>query len=150
MSNDGCKDLANAMRALAKITDPVLRDKTINDIKSIQCVSCQQQVSFDNLIAGGSIDIGNVTQIQSCGIGNSGSEEMAALLNKYIDQSSKELKDEFNKNIARRSNQINNNITEVHTSISFDIKKTIQIFGVIAGVLFVLVLILIVMKIIKL
>ena len=149
MSNNGCKDLANAIRGLQSMSAQD-RERAIKNMQTIQCVSCQQEVSLDNIVTGGSLNIGAINQIQSCGIGNSSSTEMASLLNKYINDSSKQLKNEFNNNLSKRTNDLNNNIEEVHTRLHFDLKTAIQIFGVIAGVLFILILIRIVMKIIKL
>ncbi len=147
MPQSGCAQLARAVKELTKLPDDQRADAIQKMGAAFQCVECTQTASFDNITAGGSVEIGDVNQIMSCGIGNSGSTEMIEQLKKYIDESETKLNTNMNKKIDNSDKKTNDKILKNQIELRNELRKFTQIGGVVTSILFTLIIILIIMKI---
>jgi hypothetical protein len=148
MPQSGCSQLAKAIKELTKLPDDQRADAIQKMSSAFQCVECTQSTSFDNIIAGGSVEIGDINQIMSCGIGNSGSTEMIEQLKKFIDESETKLNTNVNKKIDISDKKTNDKILRHQIEMRNEIKKFTQIGGIVICIIFTLIIILIIMKII--
>ena len=149
MNNNGCQDLANSIRALQNLADPNERKEIARSLTNIQCVSCNNTAEFNNLTAGGDIEIGDLNQIISCGIGNSGSTELVAQLKNFIDEKTVSLNNDFNIKIIDSNRKTNQTLNNFFSSINLDLQYIITGFGLTAGILFLMILIIIILKLLN-
>jgi hypothetical protein len=145
--SSGCKHLANAVKELTKLP---LEQQTeaLKTMTNLQCVECTQTADFNNIIAGESVNIGDINQIMSCGIGNSGGTEMIEQLKKFIDEKEVKINTNLNNKVDNMTNKTDEKINKNYMVLYKEIKKITQIGGIITSILFTLIFILIIMKII--
>lgn len=147
--SSGCKQLASAMRELTKL--PLEQQKTaLQALNNLQCVECTQQTNISDITAGGDVNIDKINQIMSCGIGNSGSIEMVNQLKNFIGDTKNEIESDYNKKLNNKEANLLEKISQAEINTMTNINKLTKLGGLVAGVLFVLILILIIMKIINL
>jgi hypothetical protein len=146
--SSGCKDLARALREMTKLPESE-RVVALQAMNNLQCVECTQTAEFDNIVAGGSVEIGDVNQIMSCGIGNSGGTEMVEELKKFINESETKLNNNVNKKINSNNYLLDEKLNQNQIKLYNEFKKVTQQYNISIILLFLLVIFLFIMRILN-
>jgi hypothetical protein len=144
----GCKDLARALQEISQLPENE-RVVALQAMNNLQCVECTQTAEFDNIVAGGSVNIGDVNQIMSCGIGNSGGTELVEQLKTYISESETKLNTSVNKKINSNNYQQDEKINQNQIKLYGEFKKITQQYNLSISFLFILVIFLFLMRILN-
>jgi len=147
--SSGCKQLAKALKDLTLLPADQQKE-ALSVMQNFQCVECNQNTNISDITAGDSVNIDQINNIMSCGIGNSSSTDMVDQLRGFITDEKKTIQNDYNKKINTTTNSLNGKIQDNKSEILAQINKLMKIGGLILGVLSILILILIIMKIINL
>jgi len=147
MPASGCAQLARAVKELTKLPLEQQGEALKSMSSAFNCVECSQSANFENITAGGSVSIGDVNQIMSCGIGNSGGTQMVDQLKKFIDEKESKINTNVNKKIDLFSKNVDDRILKNQIELRKEIQKISTIGGSITCILFTLIIILVIMKI---
>jgi hypothetical protein len=143
--SSNCRALVKAVQQLINKT-PEEREKSIKLLTNLQCVECSQTANFDNITAGENVDV-KLNQIMSCGIGNSGGEQMVSELKKFIEDEKKEILNYVNSKNQENNKEVNNKIDSNNVTLTTYVKKNTLYLIIFTILIFIVIMILIIMKI---
>lgn len=146
----GCKALAKGLMDLNKIIGTLPKDEQVKYfnglMQNVKCVECTQGTNISNINAGGQVSIGDINQIMACGIGESMPTDKINLFRTNLNTTNKDIE----KNISTMFDNIKtynkNYIQETNNIIDKKIKLAIRNGGIVAGIIFVLLVFLLIIK----